>query len=52
MKHYATYTAYGTTAMQVSETAVRIRGNVYDFQQPVTVAMVKALVLSLSKGDR
>lgn len=52
MRHYATFTAYGTTAMQVSETQVRIRGNVYNFQQPVTVALVKGLVLSITKGDR
>ena len=50
MKHYATYTAYGTTALQVSETAVRVRGNVYDFQIPVTVALVKGLILSLGRG--
>ena len=47
MKHYTTYTHEGTTAMQVSETAVRVRGNVYDFQQPVTVVLVKALLSSL-----
>lgn len=52
MKHYAMITAFGTTALQVSETQVRIRGTVYDFQQPVTVGLVKALVLSLSKADR
>lgn len=44
MKHWNTYTFDGVTAMQVSETEVRIRGNVYNFQIPVTVLLVKALI--------
>lgn len=44
MKFYNTYTFNGVTAMQVSETEVRIRGVVYNFQMPVTVLLVKALI--------
>lgn len=49
MIHYATYSYQGTTAMQVSATAVRVRGTVYDFQRPVTMGLIQALISKLNK---
>lgn len=49
MRFYATYSYQGTTAMQVSATAVRVRGVVYDFQRPVTMGLIQGLINKLNK---